>query len=223
MTGRKQDYTPASVFRRHAKADDATLIRLVYYFCNGIGIEPVSKTLDLSRKTVRAHYLDLRKRLGKPKFGRWHSAYKIMPMIADPETEQRIKGGLIEALAVCYFSSCYTNYASGNRKSRTCRRCPLSHSFASSDSSDDAIAAIDQISAFYRRLGLRGQTAPDKLTEFFERLIHASTIQSVQENTRRLPNGLLDPSDHTSHAVGTLLQMLIDDMADDHAPRIRES
>lgn len=220
MTRKRKGYTPVSVFRSHPKTDDHTEIQLVYYFCNGISIKAVAETLSLSRKTVRAHYLDFRARLRKPKFLRWHGVYTAMVAVSDPEQERKLKGGLIEALSICYFSGCYGNFASGQRRRRVCRSCPLPHAFTTTENTSDAIDIIDQVSAFYRRLGIREDAAPNKLGMFYSRLIHASVIACVRENSKRLPNGLLDPADREFQAIGTLLALLMDDLADDREPQL---
>ena len=75
----------------------------------------------------------------------------------------------------------------------------------------------------YKRLGIRGESKPDKLTVFFECLVHACVLAGVRENSKRLPNGLLDPSDTGYQAIGTLLAMLMDDLADDYAPRFPDA
>lgn len=223
MRGEKQNYAPVSVFRSHPKTDDPTLIQLVYYFCNGISVKAVAGTLNLSRKTVRAHYLDLRARLTKPKFARWHRVYSALVMVPNRAQERLIKAGLIEALAVCYYSACYANYASGQRKKRICRNCPLPHAFGERENIDNAVGAIDDISAFYRRLGIRAETQADKQRVFLERFIHACVIASVRENSKRLPNGLLNPADTDYQGAGSLLAMLMDDLADDQGPRFAKS
>lgn len=215
---KRREYAPVSVFRNHPKIDDAALIRLVYYFSNGISVKAVAGTLGLSPKSVRAHYLDLRARLKKPKFARWHSIYTSLVSVPSLVQERMLKAGLIEALAVCYASKCYGNYASGNRKNRMCRRCPLPHAFTMSANAADAIGAVDEITAFYRRLGIRGEGG--SLDAFFERFLHTSVIACVREHSRRLPNGLLDPADTEFQAIGTLIAILMDDLSDDHTPKL---
>lgn len=219
MNRKRHDYVNVSVFRRHPKMDDATLIRLVYYFCNGMPLEAVAKTLGLSRKSVRAHYLDLRARLTKPKFRRWHALYNAFVAIPDEKEERRLKGTLMELMAGCYYSRCYGNYASGNRKNRICRRCPLSQAFSKAGHLDSAIEGIDAVSAFYRQLGLRGDVAPDKQTVFLERFVHASIVACLRETAKKQPGGLLDPKDDGYQGMGTLLVMVMDDLAADNEPR----
>lgn len=203
--------------------DDQALILLVYYFCNGISINAVADTLNLSRKTVRAHYMELRRRLTKPKFMRWHRVYSALAMIPDPKEELRLKGTLIELLATCYNSKCYGNYVSGNRKNRICRQCPLRPAYGDRDTLQTAVEAVDAISALYRRIGIRNDTIPDHLTAFFERFIHAGVIACLHESSERRADGLFDPADTDYEGAGTLLQMLMDDLADDNAPRIENS
>lgn len=219
MVPRKQDYASVSVFRRHPKIDDQVLIQLIYYFCNGVSVKAVAGALDLSRKSVRAHFLELRARLKKPKFSRWHAAYSVIGTVGDPERERLIKGIVLEALAACHYSGCTKNYANGNRKNRICRTCPLPHAFRQSQKVTESIGVVDEVAAFYKRLGVRSDEKPDKLSVFFERLIHTSVITSVRENSKRHSNGLLDPSDYDFQAAGTLITILMDDLADDHTPR----
>jgi hypothetical protein len=222
VTRRRRDYTRVSVFRRHIKLDDETLIRLVYFFCNGIGIDSAAVCLGLSRKTVRGHYLDLRRRLLKPKFRRWHRVYSAIGTVTDQAKAYRIKGAAIEALTVCYYSACHTNYTSGNRKSRMCRSCPLPCAFTKLDIATEAIGVVDAIQSLYKSLDIRGDVRPDKLSVFFERFVHAGVLASVRLKSKLLRNGLLDPKDTDFEGAGTLMLMLLDDMSDDHQPRFSE-
>lgn len=217
---RKQpNRTRASPFRRHPKIDDTALIRLVYYFCNGVSPKAVADTLGLSRKSVRTHYLDLRTRLCKPTFRRWVSVYSTLPTVSDPHQETELRGAFLGALSACHYSGCFANYAKGNRVKRICRHCPLSQAFGNEAKTSQAVDAIDGIRALYKRLGIRGEPAGNKQSEFLERFIHASVIASVRQNSKRLPNGLLNPADTEFQAVGTLVAMLMDDLADDMGPR----
>ena len=130
-----------------------------------------------------------------------------------------MRGAFFEALAVCHGSNCYANFAKGNRIKRICRRCPMPYAFRTDAHADDAVAIVDIIRALYHRLGIRGQSADDNLGEFFERFVHSSVIATVREQSKRLPNGLLDPKDMDFHGAGTLIAMLMDDLADGHNPR----
>lgn len=208
------------MFRRHPKTDDQTFIRLVYYFCNGISTKAAAKALGLSRKSVRAHYLDLRARLRKSKFRRWHHVYTALPNVSDLQADQTFRGAFLEALAVCHDSRCRANYAKGNRASRFCRRCPLPHAFSSSASAQEAVGIVDAIYRFYYRLGIREDDTDDKLGNFFECFLHTSVIATLRETSKRIPNGLFDPSDMDFHGLGTLMVMLLDDLADDNLPRL---
>lgn len=181
-------------------------------------MDRAAKILKLSRKSVRAHYLSLRTRLTRPSFRRWHRVYSSLPNFSDSETEHRIIGGVIEIMAVCYYSGCYDNYSKGNRKNRICRTCPLPHAFRECSNTLNAIEAIDEIRAVYKSLCIRGERKPDKLTIFFERFIHVSVMASIAQHSKLLRCGLLDPSDLDYLGGGTLLMTLMDNLANDNAP-----
>jgi hypothetical protein len=223
VTRRRRDYTRVSVFRRHLKLDDETLIRLVYFFCNGIGIDSAARRLGLSRKTVRGHYFDLRRRLVKPKFRRWHRVYSALGVVADQAKVYRIKGGVIESLAVCYYSDCHTNYVSGNRKSRMCRSCPLPCTFTKLDIATEAIGVVDAIQSLYKRHDIRGDVRPDKVSVFFERFVHVGVLAGVRRKSKSLSNGMLDPKDTDFEGAGTLMLMLLDDMSDENNRRWKDT
>lgn len=222
MNRKRDSYVNVSVFRRHPKMGDETLIRLVYYFCNGMPVDAVAKTLELSRKSVRAHYMELRTRLTKPKFRRWHAVFNALVAIPDPEEGRRLKGTLMELMAGCYYRKCYGNFVTGNRKQRICRKCPLRGSFDDASNLESAIDAIDTISQFYRTLGIRNDVVPDKQAVFLGRFIHSSVMSCLQEKSKKQANGLLDPNDQEFEGAGTLMRLLMDDLAADNAPPIGE-
>ena len=57
---------------------------------------------------------------------------------------------------------------------------------------------------------------------FLERFIHASVIACLRDKARKQPNGLLDPADTEYEGMGTLLQMLMDDLANDNVEPLSE-
>ena len=133
----------------------------------------------------------------------------------EPETDALIRTTFIDVLAECYDNdTCYRVFRRGNRKTRLCRTCPVPSKFSTVENARDAVDLIDAMRAFYARLGIREREG-DRLARFRDRLIHSSVIATVRENTRRLPNGLLDPSDLEYLAIGQLLRLLLDDLADD--------
>lgn len=217
MTQPDSRYAPVSVFRRHPKIDDQALIRFVYGFCQGASIAAVAGSLGLSRKTVRAEYLDLRGRLGKPAFRRWHGHDRALYWHVEPDTDRLLRWTFIDVLAECYGNeTCYRVFHRGNRKERVCQSCPVLPRFRSPEATAAAVAMVDAVRTFYARLGLREPNA--SLPRIFgERLIHTSVVAAVRENTKRLPNGLPDPSDQGYLAVGQLLVLLMDDLAGEQA------
>ncbi len=101
-------------------------MRLVYCFCQGIGIAIAARSTGLSTKTVRSVYLALRQRLLKPAFDRWHGTNRMMLRLLGPEYEVMVRAGYFDLLARCAGNeNCARNFRLGNRKERRCRRCPL--------------------------------------------------------------------------------------------------
>ena len=211
------DHAAVSVFRRHPKIDDAALIRLAYAFGQGIGIEAAAKANGLSRKTVRSLYLDLRSRLAKPAFRRWHSLRRALVRRVNSDVDLLMRAAFIDVLADCHANgTCYRVFRRGNRKDRLCRACPIPSCFPTAGAAAEAVAMVDTVRSFYGRLGIR-EPGSETPVVFRLRLIHSSVIASVRESTRRLPNGLLDPSDQDYLALGQLLLLLMDDLAADQA------
>ena len=209
-------YTPVSIFRRHPKIDDRAVFRLVYGFSQGAGIAAIAASLGLSRKTVRAACLDLRPRLTKPEFLRWHRLNRALAHDLTREADALIREAFVDVLAECANNeTCGRVFRRGNRTTRLCRSCPLPAKFTGPECAEEAAGLIDDVRSFYTRLGLR-EPGPLTPRRFRERLIHTCVIVSVRENTKRLPNGLLDPADHDYLAIGPLMLLLLDDLAADH-------
>lgn len=206
---------PANQLRHAAKMDEATLIRLLYYFCNGMPVRPVAATLGLSVKTVREIYIALRRRLTKPKFNGWHGAYRRLLNMPDIEVEGQIRAAFIDTLAECGLNeTCYRNYQLRNRKSRLCRACPLPNRFSSAERVREALDVIDTVRAFYKMLRIRGETDTDPPVLFRLRLIHTTTIATAREASGKTPTGLANPIDPSPLSVALLLDVLFTDLAE---------
>ena len=205
-------HTPISMLRRHTKIDDATIIRLCHGFGQGLGMEAMAGAAGVSIKTARAIALDLRARLKKPAFARWHSLNRALVWHVEPEADALIRAAFVDVLAECYGNdACYKVFRRGNRKTRFCRSCPIPSRFSTPDHAREAVGLVDGVRAFYARLRLR-ENGGDPVQRFRDRLIHGSVIAEVKENTRRRPDGLLDPSDVSYLALGSLLTLLLDDL-----------
>ncbi len=140
------DKLPANQFRRAAKFDEVTLIRLAYCFCNGIPVRAAAASVNLSAKTVRTVYLDFRQRLTHPKFNHWHGAYRRLVKMPSIETEMLVRVAFIDTLAECGLNeTCYRNFKLGNRKTRLCRACPLPKRFTSAKRVEEALEVIDEV------------------------------------------------------------------------------
>lgn len=206
---------PANQFRHASKIDDTTLIRLVFCFCNGIPVRAAAASVSVSAKTVRGIFIDLRRRLTKPKFNRWHGAYQRLLKLPSVEMEVLVRVAFIDTLAECGLNeTCYRNYQLGNRKSRLCRACPLPKRLPSAEQIREALDVIDTVHAFYAMLGIRGETDTDSLVLFRLRLIHTTTIATARKASHIQPNELANPQDRTPRSVAMLLDMLFTELAE---------
>ncbi len=212
MNEKRPRYVPVSVFRKHPKLDDPTLIRLAYGFCQGISLDAMAAAYSVSRKTVRDVYLDFRARLKKAAFARWHRQNRILVHVVDPEADMLIRTAFVDVLNECAGNeNCYKVFKRGNRAKRVCRACPLLGKFSSPEIIQEAVDMLDTIRNFYGQLGIRERNV-DRTANFRERLIHTSVIAAVRENSKRLPNGMLDPADDEFLAIGQLMLVLMDDL-----------
>lgn len=195
-------------FRARAKFDEATLVRLVYCFCQGVPLKIAARSTGLSIKTVRGLYLDLRKRLLKPAFNRWHGTANRFLKLPGPEYEVALRVAYFDMLARCAGNeTCARNYRLGNRKRRQCRNCPLAE-VVSDERRVDAYTVIDTVHEFYERLGIRGEKGIPPMLLFRERLIHTTVVATVQNHSRKLENGFFDPNERRFLSGGELLHMV---------------
>jgi hypothetical protein len=206
---------PKNQFKRAAKFDESRLIRLVYCFCQGISGKITARNTGLSLKSVRRHFLDLRKRLLKPAFNRWHGTNRKLLSVALPEVEDTIRRSYFAFFAACAgHETCARNFRLGNRKKRQCRTCPLGAVY-SDERRAEAYTVIDTIHEFYETLGIRGAVAENKLQDFQERLVHTTAIATVRNHSRKLPNGFFDPAEKSFLSGGALMDALLNDLAND--------
>ena len=98
MDGPRQGRQQANQFRRAAKFDEVTLIRLAFCFCQGVSVAAAAGSVGMSPKSVRALYLDFRQRLTKPKFNRWHAAYQRLPWVASIDQELLVQATFFDVL-----------------------------------------------------------------------------------------------------------------------------
>lgn len=202
-------------FRGRAKFDEATLMRLVYCFCQGVPLKITARSTGLSVKTVRILYLELRKRLLKPAFNRWHGTSNRFLKLPGPEYEAAVRVLYFDTLARCANNeSCARNYRLGNRKRRQCRNCPLEE-VASEERRADAYTVIDTVHTFYERLGIRGEKGVEATVLFRERLIHTTVVATIQNHSRTLPNGFFDPNEREFLSGGALLDTMLSDLAEE--------
>ena len=191
------------------------MIRLAYCFCQGISTAVAARNTGLSVKTVRGLYLDLRARLLKPAFNRWHGTNRMLTSVTEPEHERIIRVEYFETLAACGMNeTCRRNFRLGNRKVRQCRACPLGKTY-SDERRAEAYTVIDAVHDFYERIGIRGEKDRLAALLFRERLIHATAIGTVQAHSRKRANGFFDPAERSFLGGGTLLDALLTDLAND--------
>ena len=195
--------------RARAKFDEATLVRLVYFFCNGVPVAIAARNTGLSTKTVRGVYIDLRARLLKPEFSRWHGTSQRLLGLTGPDEEFAVRTLYLDLLGRCAGNAtCARNYRLGNRNKRQCRACPLAA--ANSDACrPEAYAVIDAVHDFYERLGIRGEKDIPPAILFRERLVHTAVIGTVHANSKKLDNGFIDPNERAFLSGGELLSVLL--------------
>ena len=202
-------------FSKSAKVDEVTMIRLVYNFCQGVSVNATAKSNELTAKTVRGVYIALRSRLLHPDFNRWHGSEARFVNLPNPADEFAWRTLFLDKLATCAANTtCARNYRLGNRKARQCRACPLADA-GSDRQRHNAYTVIDHVRDFYKRLGIRGEKDIAPTLLFRERLIHTTTVGTVQSNSRKLTNGMFDPNEREFLSGGTLLDMLLSNLADD--------
>ena len=211
-SGMKEPTAPRNRLRKTAKLSEAQSVQLAYGFCAGISVKAIAGSSGVSVKTARAEYIALRALLLRPAFNRWHGLKRALVSVADPETEALIKTSFLDELAACHLNTtCYRNYRLGNRKTRQCRRCPLAGKFSSSAGTEAAIGVADEVTGFYARLGMRGESKADPLRLFRERLAHTTAVTWALAHSKRLPTGLPSPVDEGEFSVGQLLVRLLDE------------
>jgi hypothetical protein len=195
-----------------AKFDEAAFAKLTYCFCQGISPDITARSAKLSAKTVRSLYLALRQRLLKPAFNRWHGAYRKFITLPSRKHEAALLSAYFTTLAQCSGNqTCARNWRLGNRKRRQCRECPLAGLY-SDERRAEAYTVIDTVQDFYARLGIRGEKGEDPAQLFRERLIHTTTIATVHNHSRKLPNGFFDPNEGSFLCGGTLLETILADL-----------
>lgn len=208
-------YKPRSQFSRAAKIDDAAIIQLVYGFCQGMSLEQAAILTGLSRKSVRAYYQALRERLTKPKFNRWHSANALLLDVPDGEQTALVKAAFFDLMAACHDNAkCFENYSAGKRKSRQCRACPLTGKYANDSALLEAYEMIDAMRSFYRQLGMRKERGFDPVQLFRLRFIHTVTVTTALQNSKSRVDGLADPQDKGFLSVSTLLDVMLEELAE---------
>ena len=172
----------ANPLQRHGKTDLATSVMVIRCFAYGLSVKLTAQKTGLTQKSVRAHFLELRTRLGNPQFAKWHGANTKFLRAPSDNVEDAIRAGYFDQMARCYFNTvCYRNYADGKRRKRLCRKCPLRDRFQSDETLIEALAFIDAIRAFYKHIGIGSETG-EKAAIFKARAIHYSNASHSQPN-----------------------------------------
>ena len=206
-------YRSKSQFSRNPKIDDVTIIRLVHAFCHGLSIRAAANAGGVSLKTARKYYIELRERLRKPQFRKWHRINITLPNLPSPEADWIVKATFFDVLGECYANkTCYRNFKAGNRKNRICRRCPVPAKFTEGSRAMEAVDLIDAVRRFYETMGIRSEAGRDQVSLFRIRLIHTLTITTAKENSTALDDGLMDPLQKTFLSFGTLLDTMLEEL-----------
>lgn len=209
-------YRFESQFSRNPKIDDAVIIRLAHAFCHGLSIRAAANATGVTPKTARKYYIELRERLRKPRFRKWHRINITLPNVPSPEADWIVKAAFFDVLGECYANkTCYRNFKAGNRKNRICRRCPVPAKFTGGSQAIEAVGLIDAVRRFYETIGIRSEADRDQVSLFRIRLIHTLTITTVRENSATLDSGLMDPLEKTFLSFGTLLDRMLEDLTEE--------
>jgi len=196
--------------RSHSKIDYMKSAWLAYFFSNAVPIKIAAQATQLTPKTVRAVYLDLRKRLLKPEFRRWHyTAGLESPVVSQSPDEIGPGMEFYDLLAECASNeTCIRNYRLGNRKRRECRSCPLKKALTPIGMTK-AFGMIDGTHMLYEAIGIRGEKGKPRGALLKERTIHMFVVTVAAANSKKLPNGLFAPLDQTFLSGGTLVTLLM--------------
>lgn len=206
---------PESQFSRSAKIDDQALIRLVFAFAQGLEISKAAQIAAVSEKTARQHYLAFRDRLLKPKFNKWHGLHRTLPNVSATEEELVLKSQFIATLSACYGNqTCYRNFTAGNRQKRHCQSCPIGAVWSDGARIDEALSLVDGVHAFYKQIHIRGERRTEPTALFMKRLVHTVTVTTARANSKKLPGGMVSPTDQTPLSVGELLDTLLTELAE---------
>ncbi len=205
-----------SQFSHSAKLGDEQILRLVYVFCHGLSVAQAARMAGVTPKTARAYYIALRARLTKARFNRWHGVNAMLVNISPEITAELIKPAFFECLAECHANEkCQQNFRLGYRAERLCKACPLRGKFPSEESLHSALSPIDMVRDFYRRLGIRREKDRDRVSLFRERLIHCLSVSTALANSKSRSDGLKDPTERDYLSLGTLLDDLMEDLAEE--------
>ncbi|MCI5045059.1 MAG: hypothetical protein MRY72_10210 [Aquisalinus sp.] len=212
-TSQSKDTLP-NLFRKSAKVPFETTILLVKNFACGAPIEDTANVAGVSLRTTRDTFRQLRPRLLRPAFSRWHPDDKTFIGQAAKDQHDANWQVLRAALGQCHDNkTCWRNYRDSKRVTRLCRSCPISAAYDDAEFIDNAIRIVDHVRAFYSHLGWsteHDQTNPSQL--IYERLIHANVIRKAQEATRKVSEGHFDFEDDSDMSVRTMYGALVADL-----------
>mgnify|MGYP001247256031 CR=1 FL=1 len=204
------DHPPRNPLRKHAKLSMVQTVQAIDLFAHGVDINIAARLLKVSRKTLRAYYLDFRDRLSAPEFSRWHRANAALVQITNAEEIALIKAAMLELLAECHAQdTCYRNYRAGRRASPICKSCPLHGKFTGPEQDSEAAAQMNHLRAFYHALNIYAEEDRDPVSLLRARLIHMVTLATVAQHSRRLVSGQFDPRQKTFLSFGTFREALV--------------
>lgn len=190
---------------------DATL-RLVFEFCQSTPVKYAAINAGTSERTARQTYLELRERLLRPAFNRWHRNNAYRPA-AGAAKSHGARVALLTAKGECLANAtCVRNHRAGNRKSRECLSCPISTLVSSKKLRSRHLAHIDLIHSFYEALGIRGERHLSAFDRFHLRETHFIVFLVAHANTRRVPSGYMDTNQETFLSAGTLLKTMLSEL-----------
>lgn len=183
---------------------------IVEGFCLQEPIPDCAERVGSSIKTVRAIYRELRSRLVRPEFARWHPVVEQHVNLKAQQKQEAEQKEQYALLGKCYDNTtCWNNFANERRDDRCCRSCPLIPRYGEEET-DRLLILADSIRIFYGRMGWGRKQQSDSADVMHLRMIHSHVLITAMSETPAGDDGYLDIDDQSFLSLGTLLIELID-------------
>ncbi|MEO1043198.1 MAG: hypothetical protein AAFX52_13000 [Pseudomonadota bacterium] len=200
--------------KRNSKLPYEVTRGMVEGFCLQEPIPDCAKRVGVSTKTVRATYHDLRARLIRPAFARWHPVGELNVDLSVQAAKDRLAKRQYLLLGRCFdHPTCWNNFVSGKRKTRQCRKCPLLPSFGLEETLRLLMIA-DSVRIFYSDMRWGRERGADQAGLMELRVLHNHVLITALHETPLNKDGTFNVESEEPLALGTLLLELIDHLED---------